>query len=133
MQFDKGLVLATLATLVEDEPEPEEASIEDFFASFFEEFFAGLFEGIGDGIIPGDGELPPGDGETPPDDGETPPDDGDVPPEDDEIIDVIDEEEMMEELAPTPRPIPITGTALIVPRFIVTGNTAIEIEVSANC
>ena len=36
---------------------------------------------------------------------------------------------MMEELVPTPRPIPITGTALIVPRFIVTGNTEIEIEV----
>jgi len=135
-QYDKGLVLATLATLVE-EPEPEDIPIEEFFESFFEEFFAGLFEGIADGELPpgdgelppGDGELPPGDGELPPEDGETPPGDGETPPEDGEVIDVIDEEEMMEDLAPTPRPIPITGTALIINRFIVTGNTAIELEV----
>ena len=137
LQFDKGLVLATLATLVEEESEPEEGSIEEFFEKFFEEFFTGLFEGLEDGgIFPGEGELPPEDGETPPEDGETPPEDGETPPEDGEtppeddgVIDVIDEEEMMEELVPTPRPIPITGTALIVPRFIVTGDTAIEIEV----
>ncbi len=122
LQFDKGLVLATLATLVEDEVEPEEGSIEELFEGFFGEFFAILIDGITDGIIPGDGELPPENGETPPENGET-------PPEDEEIIDVIDEEEMMEDLVPTPRPIPITGTALIVPRFIVTGDTVIEIEV----
>ncbi len=122
LQFDKGLVLVTLATL-EEEPEPEEALTTDFFEAFFEEFFAGLFEGIADGdILPGEGELPPEGGETPPENGET-------PPEDNDVIDVIDEEKMMEDLAPTPRPIPITGTALIVPRFIVTGDTAIEVEV----
>ena len=122
LQFDKGLVLVTLATL-EEEPEPEEALTVEFFESFFEEFFAGLFESIADGgIFPGEGEFPSGEGELPPEDGET-------PPEDDSVIDVIDEEEMMEDLAPTPRPIPITGTALIVPRFIVTGDTTIEIEV----
>ena len=121
-QYDKGLVLATLATLVE-EPEPEEPSIEEFFEDFFEEFFAGLFEGLDEGgFIPEDGDLPPEDGETPPENGETPPEDG-------EVIDVIDEEEMMEEMVPTPRPIPITGTALIINRFIVTGDTAIELEV----
>ena len=122
LQYDRGLVLVTLATL-EEEPEPEEVLTEEFFENFFEEFFAALFEGITDGgFIPEDGELPPGDGEQPPDDGETPPDDG-------EIVDVIDEEEMMEDLVPTPRPIPITGTALIVNRFIITGDTVIELEV----
>ena len=35
----------------------------------------------------------------------------------------------MEELASTPRPIPITGTALVVHRFIVTGDTGVEVEV----
>lgn len=128
LQYDRGLVLATLVTLVE-EPEPEEPSIEEFFEGFFEEFFASIFEGIADGLIPpGEGELPPPDGEMPPD-GETPPDNGETPPEDGEIVDVVDEEEMMEDLVPTPRPIPITGTALIIPRFIVTGDTATEIEV----
>ena len=129
LQYDRGLVLATLVTLVE-EPEPEEPSLEEFFEGFFEEFFASIFEGIADGTIsPGDGELPPGDGELPPGDGETPPEDGEMPHEDGEIVDVVNEEEMMEELVPTPRPIPITGTALIVPRFIVTGDTAVELEI----
>ncbi len=129
LQFDKGLVLATLSTLAEEEPELDELPIEGFFESFFEEFFAGIFEGIIGGFVPGEGEFPSEDGEIPPEDGETPPEDGETPPENGEIIDVIDEEEMMEDLAPTPRPIPITGTALIVPRFIVTGDTAVEIEV----
>ena len=102
-QYDKGLVLVTLATLEEEEPEQIDPALEAFFEEFFETLFADLFD------------MPPEDGETPPEDGE--------------IIDVIDEEEMMEDLVPTPRPIPITGTALIVPRYIVTGESAIEIEV----
>lgn len=115
LQYDRGLVLVTLATL-EEEPEPEVALTEEFFENFFEEFFAGLFEGITDGgFMPEDGELPPGDEE--------------LPPEDGEIIDVLDEEELMEDLAPTPRPIPITGTALIINRFIITGDTVIKTEV----
>ena len=121
LQFDKGLVLVTLATL--EEPEPEEVLTVEYFESFFAEFFAGIFELIADGgFIPEDDELPSENEELPPEDGET-------LPEDDGVIDVLDEEEMMEDLAPTPRPIPITGTALIVPRFIVTGDTTIEIEV----
>ncbi len=118
LQYDKGLVLVTLATLEEEPEKPEEPSIEEFFESFFEEFFMNLFENL---PFP-DGELPPGEGEFPPEDGELPPEDG-------EIIEVIDEEEMMEEVAPTPRPIPITGTALIINRFIVTGTTGAELEI----
>ena len=133
LQYDKGLVLVTLATLEEDEPEPEEPSIEEFFEKFFEEFFMNLFENLPfpDGELPpGEGELPPEDGEQPPEDGdEQPPEDGEQPPEDGEIIEVIDEEEMMEEVAPTPRPIPITGTALIINRFIVTGTTGAKLEI----
>ena len=130
LQYDKGLVLVTLATLEEEEVEPVEGSIEELFEGFFEQFFSAILEGIADGIIPEEGELPPENGELPPGDGELPPEDGETPPEDGEIVDVVDEEEMMEELIPTPQPVPITGTALIVPRFIVTGTTAIKIEVS---
>ena len=43
-----------------------------------------------------------------------------------EETDMNIEEEMTEEMPPA---IPITGTALIVPRFIVTGDTEIELEV----
>lgn len=133
LQYDKGLVLVTLATLEEEPEEPEEPSIEEFFESFFEEFFMNLFENLPfpDGELPpGEGELPPEDGEQPPEDGdEQPPEDGEQPPEDGEIIEVIDEEEMMEEMVPTPRPIPITGTALIINRFIVTGTTGAELEI----
>ncbi|MYG00616.1 hypothetical protein F4212_15985 [Candidatus Poribacteria bacterium] len=125
LQYDKGLVLVTLATL-EEEEEPEELSIEGFFESFFEEFFMNLFENL---PIPGEGELPPENGELPPEDDELPPEDGEILPEDGEIIEVIDEEEMMEEMVPTPRPIPITGTALIINRFIVTGTTGAKLEI----
>ncbi len=107
-QFDKGLVLATLAALEED-PEPEDPYIEGLLEDFFAKFFEAVFEGIAEG------GMPPGDGE--------------MPSEDGEVIDIVDEEEMMEELAPTPRPISITGTALIINRFIVTGKTEIELEV----
>ncbi len=143
LQYDRGLVLATLATLEEEEPGLGMDSIEGLFEDFFEQFFEAIFEGIagggmppGDGVMPpddgetpGDGETPPDNGETPPDNGETPPDNGETPPENGEVIDIVDEEEMMEEMDPTPRPIPITGTALIINRFIVTGDTEIELEV----
>ncbi len=122
LQFDRGLVLATLATL-EEETEDADPSIEGLFEEFFAKFFEAIFESIADGFIP------PEDGETPPGDDETPPGDGETPPEDGEVIDIVDEEEMMEELTPTPQPIPITGTALIINRFIVTGETEIELEV----
>ena len=133
-QFDKGLVLVTLATLEEEDPELGDIEeIGEFFEIFFEAFFSGLLESL---PFPEDGELPPEDGESPPEDGELPPEDGELPPEngesppeDGEIIEIIDEEELMDDLAPTPRPIPITGTALVVHRFIVTGDTEIEIEV----
>ena len=39
------------------------------------------------------------------------------------------EEEEVDELPPPPPSIPITGTALVINRFIVTGDTEIEIEV----
>jgi len=125
-QFDKGLVLVTLVTL-EEEPEEIDPVLEAFFEEFFEALFADLFD-----TSPEDGELPSENGEVTdediaPEDGETP-DEGEAP-EDGEMIEVIDEEELMEELAPTPRPIPITGTALVVHRFIVTGDTDVEIEV----
>ena len=113
-QFDKGLVLVTLATLKE-EPEQIDPALEAFFEEFFEALFADLFD------------TPPEDGELSSENGEVT--DEEVAPEDGEIIEVIDEEELMEDLAPTPRPIPITGTALLVNRFIVTGDTEIEIEV----
>lgn len=113
-QFDKGLVLVTLATLYE-EPEEIDPVLEAFFEEFFEALFADLFD-----TSPEDGEFSSENGEVT---------DEEVAPEEGEISDVIDEEELMEELAPTPRPIPITGTGLIVNRFIVTGVTEIEIEV----
>ncbi len=135
-QFDKGLVLVTLATLEEEDPELGDIEIGEFFEIFFEAFFSGLLESL---PFPEDGELPPEDGELPPEDDVVPdeevaPEDGETPddgesPEDGEIIEVIDEEELMDDLAPTPRPIPITGTALLVNRFIVTGDTEVEIEV----
>ncbi len=130
-QFDKGLVFVTLAT-IEEEPELEEPSIEEFFEDFFEEFFTNIFEDLRfpeEGELPPNGEQPPEDGEVPPEDGEVLPEDGEVPPEDGEIIEIIDEEELMEEVAPTPRPIPITGTALVVNRFIVTGTAVDELEI----
>ena len=101
-QFDKGLVLVTLATL-EEEPEQIDPALEAFFEEFFEAFFTDLFD--------------------------TQPEDGDTQPEDGEIVEIIDEEELMDDLAPASRPIPITGTALLVNRFIVTGETEVEIEV----
>ena len=39
------------------------------------------------------------------------------------------EEEVVDELPPPPPSIPVTGTALVINRFIVTGDTEIEIEV----
>ena len=142
-QFDKGLVLVTLATLTEEEPELLDPSLDAFFEKFFEEFFAGLFEGFpGDGEFPPeDGEFPPEDGETPPEDGETHPEDGETHPEDGETHpedgethpedegEIIVEEEVVDELPPPPPSIPVTGTALVINRFIVTGETEIEIEV----
>ncbi|MDE0636447.1 MAG: hypothetical protein OXI43_11420 [Candidatus Poribacteria bacterium] len=110
IQFDKGLILVTLATLEEEEPEQIDPALEAFFVEFFEALFADLFD-------------------VPPEDGETPPEDGELPPEDGEMIEMIDQEELMDDLAPTPRPVPITGTALVVYRFIVTGDTEIEIEI----
>ena len=115
-QFDKGLVLVTLATL-EEEPEQIDPALEAFFEEFFEAFFTDLFD------------TQPEDGDTQPEDGELPPENGESPPEDGEIVEIIDEEELMDDLAPAPRPIPITGTALLVNRFIVTGETEVEIEV----
>lgn len=108
-QFDKGLILVTLATL-EEEPEQIDPALEAFFVEFFEALFADLFD-------------------APPEDGEPPPEDGELPPEDGEMIEMIDQEELMDDLVPTPRPVPITGTALVVYRFIVTGDTEIEIEI----
>lgn len=136
-QYDRGLVLVTLAAL-EEEPELEEPSIEVFFEEFFEEFFANLFENLpfpGEGELPpGEGEILPGEGELPPEDGELPPEDGELPPEDGELLPEDDGtsivDEVLEDMPPAPRPIPITGTALLVNRFIVTGSTEIEIEVS---
>ena len=115
-QFDKGLVLVTLATL-EEEPEQIDPALEAFFEEFFEAFFTDLFD------------TQPKDGDTQPEDGELPPENGESPPENGEIVEIIDEEELMDDLAPAPRPIPITGTALLVNRFIVTGETEVEIEV----
>ncbi len=122
-QFDKGLVLVTLATL-EEEPEQIDPALEAFFEEFFEAFFTDLFD-----TQPEDGDTQPEDGELPPENGESPPENGESPPEDGEIVEIIDEEELMDDLAPAPRPIPITGTALLVNRFIVTGETEVEIEV----
>jgi hypothetical protein len=119
-QFDKGLVLVTLATL-QEEPEEIDPVLEAFFEEFFEALFADLFD-----TAPEDGELPSENGEVT--DEEVAAEDGETP-EDGEIIEVIDEEELMEDLAPTPRPIPITGTALLVNRFIVTGDTDVEVEI----
>lgn len=124
-QFDKGLVLVTLATLAEEQM-PEEASIEDLLEEFFAQFLDTLLENL---PVPGDGELPPDNGELSPGDGELPPGDAEIP-DDGEIVveeaEMIIEEPMMEEM---PSDTPITGTALIVQRFIVTGDTGVEVEV----
>ena len=149
-QFDKGLVLVTLATLVEEEPELLDPSLDAFFEKFFEEFLAGLLGGfLGDGEFPPEngetppengetppenGETPPENGETPPENGETPPENGETPPENGETPpenegEIIVEEEVIDELPPPPPFIPVTGTALVINRFIVTGETEIEIEV----
>lgn len=131
-QFDKGLVLVTLATITEEDPAVGDIGIGDFFEKFFEALSSELLESL---TSPEDDQLPPEGGEVPdkevaPGDGETP-DEDDEPPEEGEIVEIIDEEEMMDDLVPTPRPIPITGTGLIVNRFIVTGETEIEIEVQS--
>lgn len=110
-QLDKGLVLVTLATM-KDDPELGDIKISEFFERFFEALSSELLENL---QSPEGGELPSEEGETPPEDGE--------------VIEMIDEEELMKELAPTPRPIPITGTGFVVRRFIVTGDIEIEIEV----
>ena len=123
-QFDKGLVLVTLATITE-EPMLEEPSIEGLFEDFFEQFFNTLLESFpGEGAFPPDGEIPP-DGETPPD-GEIPPDDGETS-QDMEGETIVGD--VLEDMPSEPETVPITGTALIVPRFIVTGDTEIELEV----
>ncbi|MXV78905.1 hypothetical protein F4X73_06155 [Candidatus Poribacteria bacterium] len=124
-QFDRGLVLVTLATLAE-EPMPEEPSIEALFEAFFTQFFETLLENI---PLPEDGELPPDNGELPPGDGELPSEDGELPDDGETVVEeaeMIIEEPMMEEI---PSDTPITGTALIVQRFIVTGDTGVEVEV----
>ena len=123
-QFDKGLVLVTLAT--EEEQIPEEASIEDLLEEFFAQFLDTLLENL---PVPGDGELPPDNGELPPGDGELPPGDSEIPDDGEMVVEeseMIIEEAMMEEI---PSDTPITGTALIVRRFIVTGDTDVEVEV----
>ena len=117
-QFDRGLVLVTLATLAEEQM-PEEASIEELLEDFFAQFLDTLLENLSE---PGDGELPTDNGELPPGDGELP-DDGEIVVEE---ADMIIEEPMMEEI---PSDTPITGTALIVQRFIVTGDTDVKVEV----
>ncbi|RKU19496.1 hypothetical protein C6501_01395 [Candidatus Poribacteria bacterium] len=104
-QLDKGVVLVILAA--EEDPPLGEIGIGEFFEKFFEVFLPILLE-----------SLPfPEDGETP---------DEESAPEDGEMIEIVDQEELMDDLAPTPRPIPITGTALVVHRFIVTGHTEVE-------
>ena len=136
-QFDKGLVLVTLATLVEEEPKLLDPSLDALFEKFFEEFFAGLLEDFpGDGEFPSeDGEFPSEDGEFPSEDGEFPSEDGEFPSEEDGETppenegEIIVEEEVVDELPPSPPSIPVTGTALVINRFIVTGETEIEIEV----
>lgn len=124
-QFDRGLVLVTLATLAEEQM-PEEASIEELLEKFFAQFLDTLLENL---PVPGAGELPPDNGELSPGDGELPSEDGELP-DDGEIVveeaEMIIEEPMMEEI---PSDTPITGTALIVQRFIVTGDIGVEVEV----
>ena len=66
-QFDKGLILVTLATLAE-KPILEEPSLEGLFEEFFAQFFETLFENL---PLPEDGEISP-DGEVPPENGELP-------------------------------------------------------------
>ena len=125
-QYDKGLVLVTLAAL-EEEPEMIDPEIQELFDNFFEQFFTTLFENLNDteigeeGEIPDNGELPddseiPEEGEIP-DDGKLP-DDGEIPDDGDLLVEIEE-----------PLPVPITGLPFIVNRFIVTGDTEIEVEV----
>lgn len=128
-QYDKGLVLVTLAAL-EDEPEMLDPEIEDLFANFFEQFFSTLFENLpvpDIGQIPEDGEFPE-NGELP-DDVELP-ENGELP-EDAELPEngVLTENGELQEEMEGPPPVPITGLPFIVNRFIVTGDTEIEVEV----
>ncbi len=124
-EFDRGLVLVTLATITEEDM--EEPAIEELFEEYFEKFFNTLLETLpGEGTVPPDGELPPDDSELPPEDGELPPEDGETP-QDMEGETIV--EDVLEDMSSMPELIPITGTALIVPRFIVTGETEIELEV----
>lgn len=120
-QFDKGLVLVTLATIREEEPELGDIGIDEFFEKFYEVLLSVLLE-----------YLPSESDESPP--GESPPTkseilDEEVALENGKMVEMIDQKALMDDLVPTPRLVPITGTALIVHRFIVTGETDIEIEV----
>ena len=115
-QFDKGLVLVTLATIQEEDPALGDIGIDEFFEKFYEVLFSVLLE-----YLFRDTDVPPLERDKVPDE--------EVAPENGKMIEMIDQKALMDDLAPTPRPIPITGTALIVHRFIVTGDTEIEIEV----
>ncbi len=123
-QFDKGLVLVTLAT--EEEPMEDDPSIEELLEEFFARFFDTLSENLPsseDGEVTDENsELSPNDEEPPTEDVELP-DDGEIVVEEAEMI---IKEDMMEDI---PSDTPITGTALIVPRFIITGDTEVEVEV----
>lgn len=128
-QFDKGLVFVTLATIKEAEPKLGDIGVDEFLEKFYAVLLSVLLENFGPEIHTtpplGDEEVP-GE-EASPEAGEVA--DEEVDPEAGKMVEIIDEEEMMAEVAPTPRPIPITGTALVVHRFIVTGDTKIEVEV----
>lgn len=123
-QFDKGLVLVTLAT--EEEPMQDEPSIE----ALLEDFFARFFKTLSDNLpLPEDEEVPDDNSELSPNDEE--PTNGDAEfPDDGEIVmeeaEMIIEDDMMEDI---PSDTPITGTALIVHRFIITGETVVDVEV----
>ncbi len=122
-QFDKGLVLVTLATLVKEKI-PEEASIEDLLEDYFAQFLDTLLENLENLPVPGEEGLPSDNGELSPGDGELPPSDAEIP-DDGEMVGK-EVEMMMEEM---PSATPLTGTALIVQRFIVTGDTDVKVEV----
>ena len=123
-QFDKGLILVTLAT--EEEPMQDESAIEALLEEFFARFFETLSENLSSAE---DGEVTDENSELSPNDQEPPTEDAELP--DDGETDVVEaemiiEEDMMEDM---PSDISITGTALIVPRFIITGDTDVEVEV----
>ncbi len=121
-QFDKGLVLVTLAT----KEEPMQGELEKLLEKFFARFFDTLSENLqspADGTVADENsELSPND-EEPPGENVELPDDGEIVVEE---TDMIIEGDMMEDI---PSDTPITGTALIVPRFIITGDTEVEVEV----